>query len=128
MWISNKKKKHPSVYSYKLSIEVIYNKVVNSIRISSVHLLSHVQLFATSWTAACQASCQSPTPGTCSLMSIKSVLPSNHHVLCHHLLLPPSIFPNIRIFSMSQFKSDGQSIGASASTSVLPVNVQDWFP
>ena len=44
-------------------------------------------------------SCLSPTPGTCSLMSIKSVMLSNHHILCHHLLLPPSVFPSIRVFS-----------------------------
>ena len=48
----------------------------------------------------------------------------------HPLLLPPSIFPSIRVFSnQSQlFASGGQSIGVSASTSVLPMNIQDWFP
>jgi len=53
-------------------------------------------------------------------------MPSNHLILCHPLLLLPSIFPSIRVFSMSQFfTSDGQSIGASASASVLPMNIQD---
>ena len=54
---------------------------------------------------------------------------SNHLILCHPLLLPPSIFPSIRSFLMSQFlASGGQSIGVSASASVLPMNIQDWFP
>ena len=52
---------------------------------------------------------------------------SNHHTLCRSLLLP-SIFPNIRVFSMSQlFASGGQSIGVSASASVLPMTLQDGF-
>ena len=61
-------------------------------------------------------------------MSIKSVMPSIHLILYHPLLLP-SIFPSIRVFQMSQlFTSDGQSIGVSVSTSVLPMNTQDWSP
>ena len=61
-------------------------------------------------------------------MSIESVMPSSHLVLCHPLLLP-SIFASIRSFPMSHFfASGGQSIGVSASASVLPVNIQDWFP
>ena len=48
---------------------------------------------------ACQASCPSPTPGACSLMSIESVMPSNHLILCRPLLLLPSILPSIRVFS-----------------------------
>ena len=63
------------------------------------------------------------------LMSIKSVMPSSHLILCRPLLLPPSIFPSIRVFSKRQFfASGGQSIGASASASVLPKNTQDWSP
>ena len=67
---------------------------------SSVQLLSRVRLFATPWTAACQASLSitnsrsSPKP-----MSIESVMPSNHLILCRHLFLLPSIFPSIRVFS-----------------------------
>ena len=61
-------------------------------------------------------------------MSINSVMPSNHLILCCPLLLLPSIFPSIRVFSMSQFKSGGQIIEASASSSVLPMNIQDWLP
>ena len=69
-------------------------------RFSSVQSLSHVQLFATPWTTACQASLSitnsrsPPKP-----MSIESVMPSNHFILCHPLLLLPSIFPSIRVFS-----------------------------
>ena len=63
------------------------------------------------------------------LMSIKSVMPSNHLILCCCLLFPPSIFPSIRVFSVSQFfTSSGQSIGVSASASALPMNIQDLFP
>ena len=60
-------------------------------------------------------------------MSIESVMPSNHLVFCHPLLLP-SIFPSIRVFLNEFFISDGQSTGVSASTSVLLMNIQDWFP
>ena len=63
------------------------------------------------------------------LMSIKLVMPSNHLILCHALLPLPSIFPSIRVFSDGQFfASGGQSIAVSASASVLPMNIQDWFP
>ena len=67
---------------------------------SSVQLLSHVQLFATPWITAHQASLsitnsQSPSKP----MSIESVMPCNHLILCRPLLLPPSIFPSIRVFS-----------------------------
>ena len=94
----------------------------------SVQSLSHVRLFVTSWTAARQASlCATNSQCLLKLMSIESVMPSNHLILCRPLLLLPSIFPSIRSFPMSQFfTSGGQSIGASAS--VLPMNVQDWFP
>ena len=63
------------------------------------------------------------------LMSIELMMPCNHLILCHPLLLLPSIFPSIRVFPMSQFfTSDGQRIGASTSASVLPMNIQGWFP
>ena len=76
---------------------------------------------------------QAPLPFTISrsllrLMSIDLVMRSNHLILCHPLL-QPSIFPSIGSFPMSQlFASGGQSIGASASASVLPMNIQGWFP
>ena len=67
---------------------------------SSVQLLNCVQLFVTPWTAASQASLSiTNSPSLLKLMSIESVMPSNHLILCHPLLLPPSIFPSIRVFS-----------------------------
>ena len=67
---------------------------------SSVQLLSHIWLFATPWTAACQASLFiTNSRSFLKLMSVESVTPSNHLILRRPLLLPPSIFPNIRIFS-----------------------------
>ena len=90
-----------------------------------VQSLSRVQLFGTQWTAARQASLSItnsrnlPKP-----MSIESVMPSKHLLLCHPLLLLPSVFPSIRFFSnesvFSSSASGGQSIGVSASTSVPP--------
>ena len=97
---------------------------------SSVQLLSRVRLFVTPWTATRQASLSisnsrsSPKP-----MSIESVMPSNHLILCCPFLLQPSIFPSIRVFSMSHLlASGGQSIGVSASASVLLMNTQGWSP
>ena len=82
------------------------------------------------WTAARQASLFfTVSLSLLKLMSMESVMPSNHLILCHSLFLPPSIFPSIRIFQISQFfASGGQKIGVSASLSVLPMNIQGWFP
>ena len=69
-------------------------------KLSSVQSLSPVWLFVTPWTAACQASLSSTNyRGLLKLMSIESVMPTNHFILCHPLLLLPSIFPSIRVFS-----------------------------
>ena len=63
-------------------------------------MISHVQFFETPWTAACQASLSiTNSRSLLKLMSIESVMPSNHLILCHPLLLPPSIFPSIRVCS-----------------------------
>ena len=71
-----------------------------SLPLSSVQSLSCVQLFATPWTAACQASLSiTNSRSLLKLMSVESVMPSNHFILCHLFLLPPSIFPSIRVFS-----------------------------
>ena len=72
----------------------------------------------------------SPTPRSLlRLMPIKSVMSSSHLILCHPLLLLPSTFPKSGSIPISQFlASGGQSIGASASASVLPMNIQDWSP
>jgi len=84
--------------------------------------------FATPWTAASQASLSITNSQTLlKLMSIESVMPSNHLILCRPLL--PSIFPRIRVFSnVLVFPIRWPSIGVSASASVLPMNIQDWFP
>ena len=76
------------------------NSKIPKCSVSSVQLLSHVQFFATPWPTACQASLSitnsrsPPKP-----MSIELVMPSNHLILCRPLLLLPSIFPSIRVFS-----------------------------
>ena len=102
---------------------------LRDIQFSSAESLSRVQLFATPWIAARQGSLSITNFWSLlKLMSIKSVMPSNHLILCPPLLLLPSIFPSIRVFSMSQFFAcGGQRIGVSASASDLPVNIQDWF-
>ena len=89
-----------------------------------------VPLFATPWTAACQASLSFTIfVSLFKLMPIESVMPSNHLILCCPLLLLSSIFSGISDFS-SELASGGQSTGASASAlaSVLPMNIQGWFP
>ena len=69
-------------------------------RLSSVQSLSHVQLFVTPWTAACQAFLSiTNSQSLLKLVSIESVMPSNHLILCRPLLLLPSIFPSNRVFS-----------------------------
>ena len=95
---------------------------------SSVQSLSRVQLFVTLRTAARQASLSITNSWSLlKLVSIESVMPSNHLILYSPLLFPP--FPASGSFQMSQLlASGGQGIGVSASTSVLPMNIQDWFP
>ena len=103
---------------------------------SSVQLLSHVQLFATPWTAARQASLSITNSWSLlRLMSIESVMPSNHLILCHPLLLLPSIFPSIRIFSnesalrirWSKYWSFSFNISPSNEYSELISFRIDWF-
>jgi len=85
-------------------------------------LFSRVRLFATPWTAACQASPSFTISWSLfKLKSFESVMPFNHLSLCCPLLFLSSIFPSIRLFA-----SGGHSIGASAS--VLPMNIQGYFP
>ena len=97
---------------------------------SSVQSLSRVQLFATQWIAARQASLSiTNSQSLPKPMSIESVMPSSHLILCHPLLLLPPILPRIRVFSNeSTLHMRWPNIGVSASTSVLPINIQDWFP
>ena len=99
----------------------------SSVQFSSVQLLCHVRLFATPWTAARQASLSiTNSRSLLKLMSIELVMPSNHLILCRPLLLPPSIFPSIRVYSYQLvLHVRCRSIGISASASVLPMNIQD---
>ena len=93
-------------------------------------LLSHVWLFATPWIAACQASLSFTIfQSLLKLMSIEWVMPSNHLILWCPLSSCPQYFPASGSFPMSWlFTSGGQRTGASASASVLSMNIQGWFP
>jgi len=102
----------------------------------SVQLLSCVQLFATPWTAACQATLSiTNSQSLLKLTSIKLVIPSNHLILCRPLLLLPSIFPSIRVFSnesalrirWSKYWSFSFGISPSSEYSGLTSFRMDWF-
>ena len=135
-----------SLYSWKkflvhsLSLSSIFLHLIYWIIIATIltglikfllfSLSSHVRLFVTPWTAACQASLSSPSPRICSNSCSLSWW-------CHPTILSsvvffsscPQSFPASGSFPVSQlFASGDQSIGASASASVLPVDVQDWLP
>ena len=112
---------------YLVTAGVIYSStVLVNVASPSVQLLSCVQLFVTPWTAAPQASLSfTISQSLLILMSIKSVMLSNHLILCCPLLLLPSVFPSIRD---SSNESSGQSNGVSGSASVLPMHIQGWFP
>ena len=85
---------------YSCHARMVQCTINESVQLSSVQLLSRVQLFVTPWTAACQASLSiTNTQSLLKLMSIESVMPSTHLILCCPLLLLPSIFPSIRVFS-----------------------------
>ena len=103
---------------------------------SSVQSLSRVRLFATPWTAACQASLSiTNSRSLLKLMSIELVMPSNHLILCRPLLLLPSIFPSIRVFSSEsvlcirwpKYRSFSFSITPSNEYSGLISFRIDWF-
>ena len=91
-----------------------------------VKSLSRVRLFATPWTAARQASLSiTNSRSLLKLMSIESVMPSNHLILCCPLLLLPSIFPSIRVFSNESALHISWPKDWSFSFNILPVNTQD---
>ena len=100
-----------------------------AVQFSSVQSLSRVRLFATPCITARQASLSiTNSRSLLKLMPIKSVMPSSHLILSRPLLLLPPTPPSIRSFPVSQLFAWGdQSIGVSASASVLPMNTQDWF-
>ena len=110
--------------------------MIISLSVSSVQSLSCVQLFAMLWTAARQASLSIIiSQSLLKLMSIKSTMPSNHLILCHPLLLLPSILPSIRVFSNEsalpirwpEYWSFSFSISPSNEYSGLISSRIDWF-
>ena len=111
-----------------------YSHNTCSVQFSSVQSLSHVQLFATPWITACQATLSiTNSQSSLKIMSIVWVMPSNHLILCYPLLLPPSIFPSIRIFSNESVllirwpKSFSFSISPSNKHPGLISFRMDWF-
>ena len=102
---------------------------ISHIKSVVIQSLSHVRLFVTQWIAAHQTSLSfTISPSLLQLMSIETVMPSNHLILCCPLLLLPSIFLSVGIFFNESASSGGQSIRASALPLVLPMNIQGWFP
>ena len=97
---------------------------------SSVQALSRVWLSTTPWTAARQASLSTTNPQSLpKLMSIQSVMPSNHLILCRPLLLPPSIFPSITVFpNESVLHIRWPKYWSLSLSLVLPMHTQDWSP
>ena len=115
---------------------ILHNSIFSPL-FSSVQSLSHVQPFVTTWTAAHQASLSiSNSWSLLKLMSIMSMMPSNHFILYHPLLLPPSIFPSIRVFSNDSVLCIMWPKYCSFSFSIRPSNQysglisfrMDWFP
>ena len=115
-----------------------YRRAMTSLgtQFSSVQSLSRVRLFATPWTAAYQASLSiTNSQSLLKLMSTESVMPSSHLILCHPLLLLPSIFPSIRVFSNEpalrirwpKYWSFSFSISPSDEYSELISFRVDWF-
>ena len=102
----------------------------NPLHLTVVQSLSRVRLFVTPWTAAHQTSLSFTISWSLlKLMSTELMMPSNHLILCSPFSSCPQSFPASGSFPMSQlFASSGQSTGASVLASVLPVDIQDWFP
>ena len=95
----------------------------------SVQLLSCVWLFVTPWTAVCQASLSiTNSQSLLKLMSIESVMPSNHLILCCPLLLLPSIFPSIGVFFKKSVLLIRWEYWRFNCSIILPMNIQDSFP
>ena len=116
------------MWHYQLSYEVQNQNIFSSV--SSVQFLSRIRLFATTWITARLPPCPSPTPGV-----YPDLCPSSRwcHPTISSSIVPlsscPQSFQASGFFQMSQlFTTGGQSTGVSASASVLPVNIQDWFP
>ena len=115
--------------SHEIKRCLLLGSKASSVQFSLVQSLGHVWLFETTWIAARQASLSFAIFWSLlKLISIESVIPSKYIVLCHPLLLLPSIFPSITVFS-NQFSVHiwWPNIGTS-SASVLRMNIQNWFP
>ena len=104
--------------------------LLEQVQFSSVQQLSHVWLFANPWTAACPASLSTTNSRSLlTLMSIELVMPSTISSSVVPFSSHPWAFPASGSFPVSQlFTASGQSIEVSTSASVLPMNIQDWFP
>ena len=113
--------------SYKSTFKISVLK--HNFSVVFIQSLGYVRLIVTPWTAACQASLSfSSSWSSLKLMSIESMVPSNHLILCHLFSSCPQSFPASGCFPVSRFfASGGQSIRASASASVLPVNIRFDF-
>ena len=117
---------HVSWLTWTVSVSSVQ---FSSVQFSSVQSLSRIWLFATPSIAARQASLSiTNSRSLLKLMSIESVMPSNHLMIIHPLLLLPPVPPSITVFSSQFFTWGGQSIGVSASASIFPMNTQDWSP
>ena len=124
------------IAGHKLHIYILkVSRQVPQATIVVVQLLSRVQLFVTSWTAARQASLSFISWSLLKLLSVELMMPSNHLILCHSLLLLPSIFPSIRIFSSESVLCIRWPKYWSFSFSISPCNEYsglisfriDWF-
>ena len=116
------------IYQDEVVFTLGFFNICKSLQFS--HSLSCVQLFATPWIAGCQASLSiASSHSLLKLMSIESVMPSNHLILHQPFSYCLRSFPESGSFAISQlFTSGGQSIGLSVSTSVPPMNTQGWSP
>ena len=125
-WFYNKS---PLIIRQPSDSEAVFQGNTWATRVA-VQSLSRVRLFAIPWTAALQASVSfTLSQSLLKLTSTESVEPSNHSILCCPLLLHSVFFPAKGSFPVSQlFASGGLSIWAPASASVLPMNIQGWFP
>ena len=115
-----------NVHLIKWGCWLEYNFIKREFHISQS--LSCIWLFATLWTAVCKASLSITNSWSLlKLMSIESVMPSNHLIFCRPLLLPPSVFPSIRVFSNESVLHIRWPKYWSFSFSIsLPMNIQDW--
>ena len=126
----------PNTFTVEIQFQHRDGQEAHKKMLSSVQALSPIQLFVTPWTAAHQDSLSiNNSQSLLRLMSIESVMPSNHLILCHPLLLPPSMFPSIRVFSNEsvlhirwpKYWSFSFSISPSNEYSGLTSFRIDWF-